>query len=42
MIEGVLDTDGEDLVVAFGVNDSGAHEEVVRGADGAKVKRKGA
>jgi hypothetical protein len=42
MIESVLDTDGEDLVVAIGVDDSGAHEEVVRGADGAKVKRKGA
>jgi hypothetical protein len=42
MVESVLDTVGDDLVVAFGVDDSGAHEEVVRRADGAKVKRKGA
>jgi hypothetical protein len=42
MIESVLDTDGENLVFAFGVDDSGAHEKVVRGADEAKVKREGA
>jgi hypothetical protein len=42
MIESVLNTDGENLVVAFGVDDSGAHEEVVRGAGGAKEKREGA
>jgi hypothetical protein len=42
MVESVLDADGKDLIVAFGVDDSGAHEKVVRCADGAKVKREGA
>ncbi len=42
MIESVLDTDGDNLVFAFGVDDSGAHPKVVRGADEAKVKREGA